>query len=151
MVIFSYIILGMNHPRRQWLTDPQFTQARSYHGQPRLDSSCRHYYDDVCRGSHPPILGSHPYTHLYFQHPLRYHGGNYNLSDIYSVGTEVPPSEDQHVQRFVPAETLRISFGCVPVDPMRKKIVYIPRVPVSFLVAFGQLQLFTIATHPRSI
>lgn len=35
------------------------------------------------------------------------------------------PSEGQHVQRFIPAEYLMISCGCVPVDLTAKKIAII--------------------------
>lgn len=44
---------------------------------------------------------------------------------IDSDGTKISPSEDQHIQSFIPAETLMISCGCVPVDYMRKKIAII--------------------------
>lgn len=42
-----------------------------------------------------------------------------------NVGTDIPPSEEQYIQRFVPAQHLMISCGCVPVDPITKKIAII--------------------------
>ncbi|TQV93384.1 NUDIX hydrolase domain-containing protein [Cordyceps javanica] len=42
-----------------------------------------------------------------------------------NVGTGVRLSADQHVQRFIPAEFLMISCGCVPVDPRARKIAII--------------------------
>lgn len=42
-----------------------------------------------------------------------------------NASTGLPSSEDQHIQRFIPAEYLMISCGCVPVDPATKKIAII--------------------------
>ncbi|KAJ3498880.1 hypothetical protein NLG97_g772 [Lecanicillium saksenae] len=41
------------------------------------------------------------------------------------VDIRAKPTEDQHIQRFIPADQLMISCGCVPVDIAMKKVAII--------------------------
>ncbi|KAJ6786791.1 hypothetical protein PWT90_03132 [Aphanocladium album] len=46
-----------------------------------------------------------------------------SVANNVDLGTK--PTEDQHIQRFIPAEYLMISCGCVPVDIALRKIAII--------------------------